>query len=55
MAVEEDEVRQAAQQFYAAQTSGLNGDFGPMEELRSHASDVGVMPPSGSRVLDGRK
>jgi ketosteroid isomerase-like protein len=51
MAVEEDEVRQAAQQFYAAQSSGLNGDFGPMEELWSHASDVSVMPPSGSRVL----
>src|SRR5215208_3224165 len=55
MAVEEDEVRQATQQFYAAQTSGLNGDFGPMEELWSHASDVSVMPPSGSRVLGWEK
>jgi ketosteroid isomerase-like protein len=51
MAVEEDEVHQAAQQFYAAQTSGLNGDPKPMEELWSHASDVSVLPPSGGRVL----
>src|SRR5919205_4016609 len=51
MAVEEDEVRRAAEQFYAAQTRGLNGDFGPMEELWSHASGVSVMPPSGGRVL----
>ncbi len=51
MAVEEDEVRRAAERFYAAQTRGLNGDFGPMEELWSHGSDVSVMPPSGGRVL----
>ena len=51
MAVEKDEVRKAAERFYAAQTSGLNGDFGPMEDLWSHASDVSVMPPSGDRVL----
>jgi ketosteroid isomerase-like protein len=47
----EDEVRQAAQRYYAAQTRGLNGDPGPMEELWSHGSDVSIMPPSGSRVL----
>jgi ketosteroid isomerase-like protein len=51
MAVEEEEVRRAAERFYAAQTHGLNGDFGPMEELWSHGSDVSVMPPSGGRVL----
>ncbi len=51
MAVEEDEVRRAAERFYAAQTSGLNGDPEPMEELWSHASDVSVLPPSGGRVL----
>jgi hypothetical protein len=51
MAVEEDEVRQAAQQFYAAQTRGLNGNPGPMEELWSHGSDVSSMSPAGGRVL----
>ena len=55
MAVEEDEVRQDAEQFYAAQTRGLNGDFGPMEDLWSHGSDVSVMPPSGGRVLGWEK
>jgi ketosteroid isomerase-like protein len=51
MAVEEDEVRRVAERFYAAQTCGLDGDFGPMEELWSHRPDVSVLPPSGGRVL----
>ena len=47
----EDEVRQAAERFYAAMNRGLDGDFGPMEDLWSHGSNVSILPPSGGRVL----
>jgi hypothetical protein len=48
----EDEVRQASEQFYAALNRTLyGGDTGPMEEIRSHGSDVSAMHPPGGRIL----
>ena len=47
----EDEVRQAADQFYAALNRMTNGDAGPMMEIWSHTSDVTTMHPIGGREV----
>jgi len=47
----EDEVRQASEQYYAALTSLLNGDAGPLMEIWSHSSDVTAMNPYGGREV----
>ena len=36
----EDEVRQASEQYYAALTSLLTGDAGPLMQIWSHSPDV---------------
>jgi ketosteroid isomerase-like protein len=47
----EDEVRQTSDRFYAALTSMLGGDTGPMDELWSHGDDVSTMHPLGGREI----
>jgi len=47
----EDEVRQASEQYYAALTSLLNGDAGPLTQIWSHSSDVTAMNPYGGREV----
>ena len=47
----EDEVRQASEQYYAALTSLLNGDVGPLTQIWSHSSDVTAMNPYGGREV----
>lgn len=48
-AAEKDEqaVRQAAAQFYAALNTMFTGELGPMKEIWSHAKDVTYMGPGG--------
>lgn len=48
---EEDEIRQASDQFYAAVSSMLNGDAGPMDDIWSQQDDVSTMHPLGGREL----
>lgn len=47
----EDEVRQASEQYYAALTSLLNGDAGPLMQIWSHSPDVTAMNPYGGREV----
>jgi ketosteroid isomerase-like protein len=49
LTAEKDEqgVRQAATQFYAALNAMFTGELGPMKEVWSHASDVTYMGPGG--------
>ena len=51
----EDDVRQASDRFYAALTSLLNGDAGPMMDVWSHSSDVTTMHPIGEREVGWEK
>jgi ketosteroid isomerase-like protein len=50
-AKEEDEVRKASNQFYAALNRMLNGDAGPMLEVWSHSPDVTAMHPLPGRLV----
>jgi len=43
----EQEVRQAATQFYSALNTLFTGDMGAMKDVWSHASDVTYMGPDG--------
>ena len=47
----EDEVRQASEQYYAALSSLLNGDAGPLMQIWSHSPDVTTMNPYGGREV----
>lgn len=47
----EDEVRVAAERFYAALNSMANGDAGPMDDIWSRAADVTAMHPTGGRQV----
>jgi ketosteroid isomerase-like protein len=49
----EDDVRQASDRFYAALTSVLSGDAGPMVDgdTWSHGADVTTMHPIGDREV----
>jgi len=47
----EDEVRQASEQYYAALTSLLNGDAGPLMQSWSQSPDVTAMNPYGGREV----
>ena len=47
----EDEVRQASEQYYAALSSLLNGDAGPLMQIWSHSPDVTAMNPYGGREV----
>jgi ketosteroid isomerase-like protein len=47
----EDEVRQASNRFYAALTSMLNGDAGPLSAVWAHSADVTTMHPIGGREV----
>ncbi|HEV8711480.1 MAG TPA: nuclear transport factor 2 family protein [Candidatus Binatia bacterium] len=51
----EEEVRQAADAFYAALNRMFTGDMGPMSEIWSHASDVTDMGPFGGRLVGWEK
>jgi ketosteroid isomerase-like protein len=46
-AEDEQAVRQAAAQFYAALNTMFTGELGPMKEVWSHANDVTYMGPGG--------
>lgn len=46
---QEDEVRNASEQFYAALNRMLNGDAGPLSEIWSHSATVTTMHPIGGR------
>ncbi len=43
----EDEIRAAADRFYAALNSVLNGDAGPMADVWSQGADITTMHPTG--------
>jgi len=45
------EVLKAAEQFYAALNSMLNGDAGPLADIWSHESHVTTMHPIGGREV----
>ena len=47
----EDEVREASKKFYAALSSMLNGDAGPLSEIWSHGAEVSTMHPIGGREV----
>ena len=47
----EDEVRAAAEQFYAALNILANGDAGPMTDIWSHGEDATTMHPIGDRQV----
>jgi hypothetical protein len=47
----EDEVRAASKQFYAALNYMLNGDAGPLADIRSHGPAVTTMHPIGGREV----
>jgi len=47
----EDEVRQASEQYYAALSSLLNGDAGPLMQIWSKTPDVTAMNPYGGREV----
>ncbi len=47
----EDEVRAAAERFYVALNSVLNGDAGPMANVWSQGADVTTMHPIGGRQI----
>ena len=46
---QEDEVRKASEQFYAALNLMLNGDARPLTEIWSHSAAVSAMHPIGGR------
>jgi ketosteroid isomerase-like protein len=45
----EDEVRQISEQYYAALSSLLSGDAGPLKQIWSKTPDVTAMNPYGGR------
>lgn len=47
----EDDVRSAAERFYAALNSVVNGDAGPMEDVWSQGADATTMHPIGGRQV----
>jgi ketosteroid isomerase-like protein len=47
----EDEIRAASEQFYAALNRTLNGDAGSLREIWSHAPTVTTMHPIGGREV----
>ena len=47
----EDEVRETSKKFYAALSSMLNGDAGPLSEIWSHGAEVSTMHPIGGREV----
>ena len=47
----EDEVRAAAERFYAALNSVVNGDAGPMADVWSQGADATTMHPIGGRQV----
>ena len=47
----DEPVRKAAEQFYAALNSMFTGDLGPMEEIWSHAEDVTYLDPGGGYLV----
>jgi len=47
----EDEVRKAAEQFYAALNRMANGDAGPLADIWSHSAAVTTMHPIGGREV----
>jgi ketosteroid isomerase-like protein len=47
----EDEVRAAAERFYAALNDVLNGDAGPMANIWAQRADVTTMHPIGGRQV----
>jgi ketosteroid isomerase-like protein len=49
MLAAEDEVRAAAERFYAALNSVVNGDAGPMADVWSQGADATTMHPIGGR------
>ena len=48
---EEDEVREASKQFYAALNRMANGDAGPLADIWSHGAAVTTMHPIGGRQV----
>ena len=48
---EEDEVREASKQFYAALNRMANGDAGPLADIWSHDAAVTTMHPIGGRQV----
>jgi len=48
---EQDDVRKASTQFYAALTSMLNGDASPLADIWSHSTAVTTMHPIGGRQV----
>lgn len=48
---DEDDVRTASAQFYAALNSMANGDSGPMADVWSHDATVTAMHPIGGREV----
>ena len=47
----EDEVRQASEQYYAALSTLLSGDAGPLMQIWSHSPEVTTMNPYGGREV----
>ena len=47
----EDEVRQASEYYYAALSSLLSGDGGPLRQMWSKTPDVSAMNPYGAREV----
>jgi ketosteroid isomerase-like protein len=47
----EDDVREASNKFYAALSSMLNGDAGPLAGIWSHSATVTTMHPIGGREV----
>jgi len=47
----EDDVRAAADRFYAALNESFSGNTGPMDEQWSHSTTVSTMLPSGGRQI----
>jgi ketosteroid isomerase-like protein len=47
----EEEVREASKKFYAALSSMLNGDAGPLAGIWSHGATVTTMHPIGGREV----
>ena len=48
---EEDKVRKASEQFYAALNGMLQGDAGSLADIWSHGKDVSAMHPIGKRDI----
>ena len=55
MSKEQDDVRKASAQFYAALTSMLNGDAAPLADIWSHSTAVTTMHPIGGRQVGWRE